>query len=53
MSQSMAKVSALSSLTQMIKRQATIDGMQYDVMITVAAVAVALILTFFMKTKRI
>ena len=52
MSQSMAKVSALSSLTQMIKMQATIDGMQYAVMVTVAAVAAALILTFFMRTKR-
>lgn len=33
--------------------QATLDGMQYAVMITVAAVAAALTLTFFMRTKRI
>jgi EmrB/QacA subfamily drug resistance transporter len=52
MSQSMAKVSAISNLTQMIKGQATIDGMEYAVIITAAAVVVALILTFFMRTKK-
>lgn len=53
LSQSMAKVSAISKLTQIIKVQATIDGMQYAVMVTVAAVVASLVLTFFMRTKRI
>lgn len=52
MSQSMAKVSAVSRLTQMIKGQATIDGMAYAVTATVIAVVAALILTFFMRTKK-
>lgn len=51
-SQSMSKVSAVSQLTKMIQLQASIDGMKYAVIITAAAVAVALILTLFMKTKR-
>ncbi|MPN16451.1 hypothetical protein SDC9_163795 [bioreactor metagenome] len=51
MSQSMAKVSAVSRLAQMLQGQATIDGMSYAVTVTVSAVAVALILTLFMKGK--
>jgi len=51
MSQDMAKVSALSRLTQMIQGQATIDGMAYAVSGTVIAIAVALISTFFMRSK--
>jgi hypothetical protein len=53
MSQSMAKVSASSYLVQIIKGQATLDGMEYAVMVTVVAVIAALILTFFMRTKRL
>jgi hypothetical protein len=49
----MAKVSASSYLVQIIKGQATLDGMEYAVMVTVVAVIAALILTFFMRTKRL
>lgn len=52
MSQSMAKVSAVSKLAQMLQGQATIDGMSYAVTVTVSAVAVCLILTLFMSTKK-
>ncbi|AJG98252.1 MFS transporter [Clostridium beijerinckii] len=52
MSQSMAKASAISQLTQMVKGQATIDGMAYAVTITVVAVVVALIFTFFIRTRK-
>jgi len=52
MSQSLAKVTAVSRLTQMIHGQATIDGMAYAIIVTVVAVAAALILTLFMRTKR-
>lgn len=48
----MAKAAASSRLTQMIQIQATVDGMAYAVTVTVAAVAAALILTLFMRTKR-
>lgn len=51
-SQSMAKVSAVSKLTQIVQGQAVIDGMAYAVTVTVGAVAIALILTFFMKNKK-
>lgn len=50
-SQSTAKASAVSQLARMIQGQATLDGMQYAVMISVAIVVVAVILTFFMRTK--
>ena len=53
MSQSVAQVSAVSYLTKMIQYQATTDGMAYAVTVTVAAVVVALILAFCMRTKRI
>lgn len=51
-SQGMSKASAIGQLTKMIQGQASIDGMQYAVTITAAAVAAALILTLFMRTKR-
>jgi EmrB/QacA subfamily drug resistance transporter len=52
MSQSLAKVTAVSNLTQIIQGQAAVDGMAYAVTVTVVAVAAALILTLFMRTKR-
>jgi drug resistance transporter, EmrB/QacA subfamily len=53
MSPDAAKVSAVSRLSQMIQGQATLDGMAYAVMGTVIAVVVALILTFFMRSKKL
>lgn len=53
MSQDMAQASAVSTLTQMIQGQATIDGMQYAVMVTVVAVVVALILALAMRTRKV
>jgi drug resistance transporter, EmrB/QacA subfamily len=51
MSQSTAKTSAVTQIAQMLKGQATLDGMEYAVMITVVAVVVALIFTLFLRTK--
>lgn len=53
MSQNMAKASAVAKLTQMVQGQATLDGMAYAVTATVAAVLVCLVLTFFMKSKKL
>ena len=53
MSQNTAKASAVAKLTQMVQGQATLDGMAYAVTATVVAVLVCLILTFFMKSKKL
>lgn len=50
--QSTAKISAISQMTKMIMSQATIDAMSYDVMMTVIAVVVTIVLTLFMKSKK-
>lgn len=52
MSQSAAKTSAISQLTQMIRQQASIEGMQYAVIVTAVAVVSALILVIFMRSKK-
>ena len=51
MSQDTARASALSKLAQMVQGQATLDGMAYAITGTVAAVAAALISTFFMRSN--
>jgi len=50
--QSVAKASAVSQVAKMIQGQAALDGMQYAVMVSVAIVVVAVILTFFMRTRK-
>lgn len=52
MSQSAAKTSAISQLAQMIRQQASIEGMQYAVIVTAVAVVSALILVLFMRSKK-
>ena len=52
MSQSVSKVSAVSKLTQMLQVRASIEGMQYAVIVTAVAVVAALILILFMNSKK-